>query len=186
MFADPTQKAFATSLYETQIKGQYVSGLKDPIGQRVLSRDPPTFKEAIQIAVQETENEKISENNLFKIRGIEDKSTELSAILQRLSQIESRLTANTWTGGKYVPPKPRYAPGMVPQPQQNSNLKPTCYRCGKVGHYARDCSAKVQYYNCQKFGHVARDCRLPRVSKNGQGDKGAQQAALAVPQFSSQ
>ena len=26
MFADPTQKAVATSLYETQIKGQYVSG----------------------------------------------------------------------------------------------------------------------------------------------------------------
>ena len=92
MFADPTQKMVATNLYETQIKGQYVVGLKDPIGQRVRSRDPPSFKEAIQIAVQETENEKISENNLFKIRGVEDTSTELSAILQRLTQIEKRLT----------------------------------------------------------------------------------------------
>ena len=181
MFADYTQKAVATSLYETQIKGQYLSGLKDPIGQRVRSRDPPKFKDAIQIAVQETENEKISENNLFKIRGIEDKSTELSAVLQRLSQIEARLTTNAWTGGKYIPPMPRYAQTLNPQPRQDKS-NATCHRCEKMGHYARDCLAKVKCYNCQKFGHVSSNCRLPKGSKNGQGDKGEQQVTSTVPQ----
>ena len=37
MFADPTQKDLATVMYESQIKGQFSAGLKDPIGQRVRS-----------------------------------------------------------------------------------------------------------------------------------------------------
>ena len=65
----------------------------DPIGQRVRSQDLTTFKLAIEYAVQETENEKISKTNIFKIRGIADNEAgELNAILKRLSQIEAKLT----------------------------------------------------------------------------------------------
>ena len=90
------------------------------------------------------QNEKISETNIFRIRGIEDSEAgELNAILTRLAKIEAKLT--TTTPPKCYPPLQRvpFNNGRVNQQTQGQGK---WFKCGKPGHFSRECLSQVQCY----------------------------------------
>lgn len=54
-----------------QMLSQFLTGLSDPVGRFVLSHDPKTFNEAVEVAAKEI-NEKVSQNHTIPVRHVEE------------------------------------------------------------------------------------------------------------------
>ncbi|XP_065204065.1 uncharacterized protein LOC135834153 [Planococcus citri] len=125
----------------------------------------------------------------FLIGGIPDKTTRDSArqgryktplkLLKYLNSIEEPSVPSTSTNdsqSKHVPSAPRTS-----HPQSDARKKNIeCHKCGKKGHYARECEKESrqprnekkddvrvpmkQCEFCKRFGHVEKDCFKKKAS----------------------
>ncbi|KAL1463930.1 hypothetical protein MTO96_043124 [Rhipicephalus appendiculatus] len=113
-----------------EMLSRFLAGLRDPVRRFVLSRDPKTFDEAIDVAVKEELNERVSQSRTLPVRYVEENS-DVYEIRSHLDRLEKLLNESLRVRNK-VKEDGQEFPTRTPYPGR-------CYNCGGFGHVWREC-----------------------------------------------
>nr|GEU89577.1 uncharacterized mitochondrial protein AtMg00810-like [Tanacetum cinerariifolium] len=174
---------------------RYVSGLSDVIHESVVALKPKTMQEVIKMAnkLMKKKNNSWAECQAENKRKVDD--TFKSNQSQQQQQNKRQNTGRAYTAGSGE--KKPYGGSKPLCPKCNYHhdgpCAPTCYKCNKVGHIARDCKSttnvnaannqrgngtgqKPTCYECGFQGHFRKDC--PKFKNNNRGMQGGNAIAL--------
>jgi len=141
-------QAISTKL-EQDITSQFMMGLSMPIKQRVLSGNPSSLDQALELA----EREETIENFLHPSTSRECRVVNNNKNQER----DKQLTCFTC---KKVGHTSQFC-------SQRKGFNGNCFQCGKAGHWRNECRQKQntqtwnrrsRCYQCQQEGHIARFC----------------------------
>ena len=150
------RKAFGAINKDKEILKIFWEGLKLEIRKLIISANPVTLKEALEIA-QKAEKLLVGFNNTKEINTVTDIST--NATSQRRSRQLSRSPSPHRNN--------KQERSNTPYLRQSSPAK-KCFNCGKVGHIAKVCRNRkdtankdlehIKCYKCGKPGHYSSNC----------------------------
>ncbi|KAL1476316.1 hypothetical protein MTO96_036597 [Rhipicephalus appendiculatus] len=96
---DTLKAELRREILSEEILSRFLAGLRDPVRRFVLSRDPKTFDEAIDVAVKEELNEGVSQSRTLPVRyGVEN--SDVHEIHGRLDRLEKLLDESVRVRGK--------------------------------------------------------------------------------------
>ncbi|GJR12162.1 reverse transcriptase domain-containing protein [Tanacetum coccineum] len=150
-------KKLEVELWELKVKEsdkieKYVGGLPDMIHRSVVASKPKTMQEATEMAIEVMDK---------RIRTFVDRQTKNKRKLDNSQQPQqNRQNKRQNTDRAYVA-------GTV-EKKQYGGSKPLCSKC----NYHHDGSCTPKCYKCNKVGHFARDCRSTANANNANHQKG--------------
>jgi hypothetical protein len=131
-------------------------GLTVPVKRLIISQDPKTLDEAVEIA-------KRAEKPLREQREEKQIMAASQARPSRSYSPSSRTSQNNSISPirNHLRKENSYRRDQTPKPDARRPLK--CYKCSAEGHLARDCGHKSKVENrvcfkCNTKGHIARNC----------------------------
>lgn len=127
---NPMKAQVRREMLAEEVLSRFLAGLRDPIGRFVLSRDPKTFDEAVEVAVKEELNEELSQNRSFPVRHVGENS-DVHEMRSRLDRLEN-LVEESLKVRDAVREDWQEFPTRPPYPDR-------CYNCGGFGHFWREC-----------------------------------------------
>ncbi|KAH8022795.1 hypothetical protein HPB51_005160 [Rhipicephalus microplus] len=127
---EPAKTQLRREILAEQVLSQFLTGLRDPVRRFVLSRDPKSFDEAIDVAAKEERNEKLSQSSSVPVRHV-DENANAHEMRSRLDRLEKLLEESL-----------RSCDPVGDDEQRNARRPPfsgRCFNCDGFGHFWREC-----------------------------------------------
>ncbi|KAH7958202.1 hypothetical protein HPB51_027813 [Rhipicephalus microplus] len=126
----PAKTQLRREILAEQMQSQFLTGLSNPFRRSVLSRDPKSFDEAIDVAAKEERNEKLSQSSSVPVRHV-DENANAHEMRSRLDHLENLLEESL-----------RSRDPIGDDGQRNARRPPFssgCFNCDGFGHFWREC-----------------------------------------------
>lgn len=154
--ADLENMAVLLKIPEELTKTRYLDGLPKDLSAKVtlLTEEEDKLERMIRITKKLTKEDNSMET-LAVLKSNDIKSGECSE-LQRIEMLVNDLSEKVNA----------LRTGVYRDHQRDPNNDGGCFKCGRPGHYARNCPTLQLCAKCGRRGHNIRDCRLKMEESN--------------------
>ncbi|KAI3687050.1 hypothetical protein L1987_80740 [Smallanthus sonchifolius] len=139
----------------------YIQGLPDQVRTYVKENAPTTYESVVELSGV------VFDDLVLNVVAIEEPKKKLSFPAKR-------------SGGKLFGARDKQARVGETAVSRRCGARYTgecrigtnlCYKCGKTGHYSRECRQGIKCDNCGESGHMSRECTKPKmgVAEKGKG-----------------
>ncbi|KAH6940108.1 hypothetical protein HPB50_024765 [Hyalomma asiaticum] len=186
---DPVKTQLRREILAEQLLSRFVAGLSDPVRRFVLSHNPQTFDEAVEVAAREEQierstklrapsachvsvEEQIERSTQFRVE-LAHHASEKRELENRLDRLEEMIERSLGLCGHER---------EVEEERRSVQPPPKCYDCGELGHTARECERSLPDPRNESPECESTDSRIVEEISEADyvGERGEEQVVVTV------